>query len=328
MADENTDVVHRRTESIAAVLPAYNEAENLPDVVRELAAVLDGDFETWQILIVDDGSTDDTATALEGLEAEFPEVTAIRSRVNRGKSNALRVAFEAVTTDLVMLMDADGQDDPAALPVLLGQIDEGFDLVTGRRQVRHDRFVKRNTSKLYNAATAKLTGVEGSDFNSGFKLMQRDVIDQLNLYGELHRYIPVLAAWSGFRVTEVDVNHRDRLHGTSKFGRNRFWRGMLDLFTVKFLITYDRRPFHLIGGLGLAVGAAGVGLLVWMLIEWIAGDRIGDRPALLAGVTLLVVGVLLVSVGLLAELILHLHHERRRELHQLLTPRPDSPDGG
>lgn len=305
---------HLRAESICAVLPAYNEAENLPEVVDELAAALRSEFAEWQILVVDDGSTDDTAAILDDLEARVPEVTSIRIRVNQGKSNALRVAFEALSVDLIMLMDADGQDDPAALSVMLEQIDAGFDLVTGRREVRHDRFVKRNTSKLYNLATAKMTGVDGSDFNSGFKLMRRTVGDNLSLYGELHRYIPVLAAWSRFQVTEVDVNHRDRLHGSSKFGRNRFWRGMLDLFTVKFLITYDRRPFHLIGGLGIALGAAGVALMLWMLIEWIMGTEVGNRPALLAGVTLFMVGVLLVSVGLLAELILHLHYERRRDL--------------
>lgn len=313
-----------RDESICAVLPAYNEAENLPDVVSELAAALRGQFPKWQILVVDDGSTDGSATVLDDLEARFPEVTSIRSRVNRGKSNALRVAFEANTADLVLLMDADGQDDPASLPLMLEQIDAGFDLVTGRREVRHDRFVKRNTSKFYNWATASLTGVEGSDFNSGFKLLRNDVAETLSLYGELHRYIPVLAAWNGFRVTEVAVNHRDRLHGASKFGRNRFWRGMLDLFTVKFLITYDRRPFHLIGGLGLALGAVGVGLMLWMLIERIMGNAVGNRPALLAGVTLLVVGVILVSVGLLAELILHLHHEQRRDL-QRERDRPQRP---
>ena len=313
-----------RDESICAVLPAYNESENLPEVIGELADALGAEFGTWQIVVIDDGSTDDTAAVLDDLESRYPELMSIRSRVNGGKSNALRMAFESVSADLVMLMDSDGQDDAAALPLLLEQIDSGFDLVTGRRHVRHDRFTKRNTSKLYNLATAKMTGVEGSDFNSGFKVMRGSVADELSLYGELHRYIPVLAAWSGFQVTEVDVNHRDRLHGTSKFGRNRFWRGMLDLFTVKFLITYDRRPYHLIGGVGLAVGAVGAGLLVWMLIEWIMGNEVGSRPALLAGVTLLVVGVLLVSVGLLAELILHLHHERRRELQRSLRRNPPS----
>lgn len=303
-----------RSESICALLPAFNEAENLPEVVDELAATLPRHFARWRILIVDDGSTDETNVVVAELQQRYEQLEAIHLRVNRGKSNALRVGFESICEDLVVLLDADGQDDPGEISSLLETLDMGHDLVTGCRSVRMDRFVKRTTSRVYNRATSTLTGVDGQDFNSGFKLMRREVAESINLYGELHRYIPVLAAWLGFRVTEVTVNHRDRLHGVSKFGRSRFWRGMLDLLTVKFLTTYDRRPFHLIGGAGLGVGAVGSGLLLWMLVERLAGHGVGDRPALLAGVTLVVVGVQLVSVGLLAELFLHLHHERRRGL--------------
>ena len=158
-------------------------------------------------------------------------------------------------------MDADGQDDPDELPRLLAALDGGLDLVTGRRAVRNDRFIKRNTSKLYNGVTAKVTGVPGKDFNSGLKAMRRELADSLEMYGELHRYIPVLAVWNGFRVGEVDVEHHERLHGTSKFGRARFWRGFLDLVTVKFLTTYTARPFHLFGGIGFVIGFIGIGLL-------------------------------------------------------------------
>ena len=299
------------TDSICAVLPAYNEADNLPDVITELAEHLAVHFTEWRILVVDDGSTDDTAAVLAELESQHRQLGHLHIRTNRGKSNALRVAFENIHDDLIVLLDADGQDDPSELGALLESLHAGHDLVIGRRADRQDRFVKRLTSQVYNRTTAAISGVSGTDFNSGFKLMRRAVADELNLYGELHRYIPVLAAWAGFNVTEVDVNHRNRLHGTSKFGRSRFWRGMLDLFTVKFLTTYDRRPFHLIGGSGIAVGAVGFSLLVWMLIERLAGSAIGSRPALLAGVTLVLVGVQLISVGLLAELLVHLHHQQR-----------------
>ncbi|NNE74849.1 MAG: glycosyltransferase family 2 protein [Acidimicrobiales bacterium] len=298
--------------SICAVLPAYNEAENLDEVIEELATVLAGRFAHWRIMIADDGSTDETVQVMARLTAESPSVSHLRLRQNGGKSQALRTALDGLDADLVLLMDADGQDDPGELYALLGALDAGADLVTGRREIRNDRFVKRNTSKLYNAATARMTGVEGRDFNSGYKLMTGEVAASLNLYGELHRYIPVLASWEGFKVAEVDVNHRPRAHGSSKFGRNRFWRGMLDLFTVKFITTYSRRPFHLIGGAGLSVGLIGGVLLAWMLIERIAGNEVGNRPALLAGITLTVVGVQLVSVGLLAELIVLLDNRRRR----------------
>ena len=194
---------------------------------------------------------------------------------------------------------------------MLELLDNGYDLVTGRRSVRNDRFIKRNTSKIYNAATAKVSGVDGKDFNSGFKAMRGEVAKSVEMYGELHRYIPVLAAWAGYRVTEVDVDHRARIAGRSKFGRSRFWRGFLDLVTVKFLTTYDARPFHLIGGLGVLLGLAGAVLLGWMGILRLTGEGIGTRPALIIGVLCAVVAVQLITVGLLAELIIHLQRRRR-----------------
>jgi Glycosyl transferase family 2 len=212
-----------------------------------------------------------------------------------------------------VLMDADGQDDPRQIPRLLAALDadDRLDLVTGRRAVRNDRFVKRTTSRLYNRATSLVTGVSGRDFNSGFKAMRRELATGLELYGELHRYIPVLAQWRGFRVGEVDVEHQPRRHGVSKFGRARFWRGFLDLITVKFLTTYTGRPFHLFGGLGLVMGLAGSGLLTWMLVERIMGEQVGTRPALMAGVLLVVVAVQMVMLGLLAELSVYLRRPRR-----------------
>jgi dolichol-phosphate mannosyltransferase len=176
--------------------------------------------------------------------------------------------------------------------------------------VRNDRFVKRTTSKLYNGATAKVTGVPGRDFNSGLKVMRTELAQTVELYGELHRYIPVLAVWNGFRVGELDVEHHERRHGRSKFGRARFWRGFLDLVTVKFLTTYTARPFHLFGGLGFIIGLIGAGLLAWMAIERALGETIGTRPALQAGVLLVVVAVQMVSLGLISELMVNLRRRR------------------
>jgi dolichol-phosphate mannosyltransferase len=287
---------------ISVILPSYNEAENLPFVIPELADKLADLFTEWQILVVDDGSTDDTTQVLHRLQDEFPRLRSIRMRRNGGKSEALQAAFDVVDAELIGLMDADGQDDPAELEKLLGAIDDGYDLVTGRRSIRHDRFIKRNTSKVYNWTTAKVSGVDGHDFNSGFKLMRRDVAENLDLYGEMHRYIPPLAEWAGFRSTEVDVNHRERHAGSSKFGAARFWRGFFDLITVKFLTTYDARPFHLIGGAGLLCGFVGTILLIWMGVTWLRGGPIGTRPALLTGIFLVLVSIVLLLVGLLAEL--------------------------
>lgn len=288
--------------SACVLLPAYNEAENLEAVVDEIVSVLNGEDLEFEILVVDDGSTDNTGAVLKTLADRMSNFRALRLRRNFGKSAALDAGLAATDSDIVILMDADGQDDPHGIPLLMAKLDEGYHLVTARRSIRNDRFIKRNTSKLYNSMTSRVSGVEGRDFNSGFKIMTRGLARELKLYGELHRYIPVLAEWMGFRSTEVDTDHRARLHGETKFGRSRFWRGMLDLITVKFLTTYDRRPFHFMGGLGLLSSFAGTALLAWMLVLRIAGETIGNRPALLTGVLLLLAGIQLVTLGLLAEL--------------------------
>jgi glycosyltransferase involved in cell wall biosynthesis len=310
---------------ICVILPAYNEADCLPKVIPELAGVLEGRFSSWEILVVDDGSTDESIEVLDKLKAEFPALRTIRQRRNFGKSEALRTAFDAVDADLVGLMDADGQDDPAELEKLLAKIDEGYDLVTGRRSIRHDRFVKRTTSRLYNWTTSKVSGVEGRDFNSGFKLMRGDVAKSLDMYGEMHRYIPPLAAFAGYRTTEVDVEHRQRLAGDSKFGKSRFWRGFFDLITVKFLTTYNARPFHLIGTAGLISGFVGGLLLLWMLEVKLTGGAIGTRPAFLCGVFLVVVSVQVILFGLLAELLIY---ESRRRPSRLSTTQVEVDDRG
>ena len=299
---------------ISVIMPAYDEAPNLAEIVPRTVAVLEGVGTTFEVVVVDDGSTDETRSLLRRLSDAHPGVRSLRLRRNCGKSTALQAGFDHTDGEVVVLMDADGQDDPAEIPALLDALAAGADLVTGRRVVRHDRMVKRNTSKLYNRVTAGVTGVAGRDFNSGLKAMTRSVADAVELYGELHRYVPVLAAWAGFTVAEVDVAHHARLHGTSKFDRSRFWRGFLDLLTVKFLTTYTARPFHLFGGIGLLSGMLGAVLLAWMGVSKLAGNAVGQRPALLIGVLLVVVGVQLMSLGLLAELVVHYRRPRSSEV--------------
>lgn len=293
--------------TVSVLLPAYNEAENLPAVVDELNGVLAGLGGAYEIVIVDDGSTDGTRGVLERLCARSEHVRALRMRRNVGKSAALAAGLESITSDVVVLMDADGQDQPTEIPRMLEALDGGLDLVTGRRAIRNDRFVKRTTSVLYNGVTARVSGVPGRDFNSGFKAMTRSVATSLELYGELHRYIPVLAFWQGYRVGEIDVEHRPRLHGTSKFGAARFWRGFLDLVTVRFLTSYANRPLHLFGAIGTLFSLAGSAVLLWLLIEQqVYGKGIGSRPALIAGMLLVIVGVQILSLGLIAQLLVHL----------------------
>jgi glycosyltransferase involved in cell wall biosynthesis len=305
----------RVSTDVSVILPSYNEAENLPSVVGEIVEQLGAAGLKFEILIVDDGSNDGTRRVASELVQQHEMVRAVRFRRNVGKSAALQLGLREAIGERIVMMDADGQDDPAAIPALLRALDGGLDVVTGRRADRQDRFVKRSTSKLYNAMTARVTGVAGHDFNSGLKAMRHDVADSLELYGELHRYIPVLAAWNGFVVGEVDVNHRRRLHGESKFKKARFWRGFFDLVTVKFLTTYTGRPFHLFGGVGFALSAIGSGILGWLFFDKLSGHQIGQRPALFAGVVLVLVGVQLLSVGLLAELIVHFRNTSLRRDH-------------
>jgi glycosyltransferase involved in cell wall biosynthesis len=300
--------------AVTVLMPAYNEAPNLVEVVPRTLHVLRSIAPLYEVVVIDDGSHDGTPDVMAELGKRHPELRLLRLRRNSGKSTALQAGFDHAQGETIVLMDADGQDQPEEIPRLLRALEDGLDLVTGRRVQRHDGFIKRRTSRLYNSATSAVTGVAGDDLNSGLKAMRRSVMTPLVLYGELHRYIPVLAHWNGFRVGEVDVEHAPRLHGRSKFGRARFWRGFLDLVTVKFITTYTGRPFHLFGGIGIAFGLVGAGLLVWMGILKLMGEGIGTRPALLIGILFVVVAVQLMTLGLLAELIVHFRRDRDPDL--------------
>jgi glycosyltransferase involved in cell wall biosynthesis len=315
----------RETVDVSVVLPSYNEAPNLVEVVPRVMSVLQDAGLVHEILVVDDGSNDGTPEVMAELGKRHPELRLLRLRRNYGKSTALQSGFDHARGEVIVLMDADGQDQPEEIPALLHALDGGLDLATGRRAVRNDRFIKRSTSQIYNRVTAAVTGVSGSDFNSGLKAMRREVMNPLVLYGELHRYIPVLAQWAGFNVGEVDVAHAPRLHGDTKFGRARFWRGFLDLFTVKFLTTYTGRPFHLFGGIGAVFGFVGGVLLTWMFVEKLLGEGIGNRPALFAGILFAVVGVQLMSLGLIAELIVHLRRDRDPQVFIEASGDPSAP---
>ena len=299
-----------RPPSISMVVPALNEAENLVETIPQAIAVLKGMNSDYEVLVIDDGSTDGTPEVMRQLCSEYPELKSIRLRRNAGKAAALSIGFDLAKNDVLVMMDADGQDEPREIPALVAKLDEGFDLVTGRRSDRQDRFLKRHTSQLYNATTAWVSGVPGRDFNSGLKVLRREVAETVDLYGELHRYLPVLAAWAGFSVTEVEVEHHLRLHGKTKYGVARFWRGLFDLCTVKFITSYNRRPFHLFGGAGFLSALIGTGLLIWMFIRHVMGQPVGDHPALITGVLFVVVAVQLLCFGLLGELLVYLFTTR------------------
>jgi len=292
------------------VVPAFDEAENLEVLVPRILdhlATMPGD---GHVLVVDDGSRDATPEVMAKLVANHDRVEVDRSVRNRGKAAALQRGFARAIeagASAVVMMDADGQDDPAELPRLVAQLDEGYDLVTGARVQRNDRFIKRHTSRLYNWATGRLSGAPGRDFNSGFKAMRPDVARDVSpmLYGELHRYVTVIAHWLGYRITEVPVQHHERMFGQSKYGIARFFRGFMDLMTVRFLMSYEHRPSHLFGGIGIVSFFVGIVVLGYLTVLRFMGETIGDRPLLIAGVLLVVVGVQLLLFGLLAELVVY-----------------------
>ena len=295
---------------ISVVVPVHDEERSVALLFEELAAALDPLERPWEVVFVDDGSADGTFGALTRLHAGHDEVRVVRLRRNFGKAAALQAGFEEAQGDILVTIDGDLQDDPTEIPRLLAKLEEGFDLVSGWKAKRRDPLSRRIPSRIFNRVTGRLSGLRLHDLNCGLKAYRVEVLRGLRIYGELHRFIPVLAHYRGFRVAELPVNHRPREHGRSRYGVERYVRGFLDLLTVTFMGRYRHRPLHLFGGVGLLLGAAGTAVLVYLTIVKLTGEAIGHRPLLTLGVLLVVVGVQLVSLGLVSELVAS-HHEER-----------------
>ena len=295
---------------ISVVVPLRDEELTVALLYDELLAVLEPLGLPWEVVYVDDGSRDGSWAALALLHADRDNVRVVRLRRNFGKATALQAGFAQAEGDVIVTMDADLQDDPAEIPRLLARLEEGYDLVSGWKTRRRDPLSRRLVSKIFNTVTGWLSGVPLHDMNCGLKAYRADVVRGLRLYGELHRFIPVLAHHRGFRVTELAVNHRAREHGRSRYGLERYVRGFLDLLTVSFLGRYRTRPLHLFGGLGLVLGVLGAGVLAYLTAIKIGGASIGGRPLLILGVLLVVVGLQFFSLGLIAEMVTRQHEER------------------
>ncbi|MHB1036865.1 MAG: glycosyltransferase family 2 protein [Pirellulales bacterium] len=296
---------------LSTVIPVYNEAQSLEPLVRELSEVARAQGYELDVVLVDDGSTDGSWQVIERLAAADPRVRGIRFRRNFGKAAALSAGFRAAWGELIVTLDADLQDDPREIPRFLAEIEKNLDVVSGWKKVRHDPWHKVGPSRVFNWMVSKLTGVRLHDHNCGMKCYRRDVFREVRLYGELHRFVPVLAAARGFRVGEVVIRHRPREFGRSKYGVRRFIKGFLDLLTVKFLTGFGQRPQHLLGTIGLVSFAAGTLGLTCLTLLWMVSGMLPDwdltllhqSPAVLYSVGALLLGGQLMSIGFLAELI-------------------------
>lgn len=297
---------------VSVVVPVLNEAESIGRLAREVQQAMGshGAAETgsgpWELVFIDDGSSDSTWQEIIRICGDDPRVRGIRLRRNMGKSAALAAGIRVSSGRIIATLDGDLQDDPAELPGMIARLDEPADLVAGHKAERKDPLGKRLPSKIFNAITSLVTGLKLHDHNCGLKVARREVFESVPLYGEMHRYFAAISHSNGFRVVEQPVNHRPRRFGTSKFGIERYARGGLDLLTVVALTRYSRRPAHLLGGLGLALGTIGMAALLYLSGLWLFTDQaIGNRPLLLMGVLFVLVAVQLTSLGLLAEMIVN-----------------------
>jgi glycosyltransferase involved in cell wall biosynthesis len=293
---------------ISIVIPLLNEEESLRPLFNEIKKSLRGISSDYEIIFVDDGSTDKSLAVIKDLARFDNKIRYFSFRKNYGKSAALQTAFRNVTGDAVITMDADLQDDPAEFPNLLKKLDEGFDMVSGWKKKRFDPHIKKYSSRFFNFITRFFSKVKIHDFNCGLKAYRKITVQNINVYGELHRYIPVLANWKGFSVAEIVVRHHPRRYGKTKFGISRFFKGFLDLITVIFTTRYIKRPMHLFGFFGFLAALAGIIINFVLTYEWFfvkPHAAIANRPVFFLGILLIIVGVQFFAIGLLGEIMVH-----------------------
>ncbi len=308
--NSNTKQMKGSGVTLSVVVPLYNEAESVFELHDQVCRVCDGVGISFEVIYVDDGSTDGSFEVLKGIHGKDPRAKVLQFRRNFGKSEALSAGFSVASGEMIVTMDADLQDDPAEIPRLMGKLNEGYDLVSGWKRKRKDPLTKRLPSWFFNRVTSLLTGIRIHDFNCGLKIYRREVTESLNVYGELHRYLPVIAHRGGFSVAELPVTHRVRKYGKSKFGSVRFARGAFDFLTITFLTRYKKRPLHLFGIFGFLSFFMGSLISLLLTYQKLVLDRdLSNRPLLFLGVLLIVVGVQFFSIGLLGEMITELRQK-------------------
>lgn len=290
---------------LSIVIPLLNEAESLPELYTGIKTELDKTGNTFEVIFIDDGSTDKSFEVIQKLHAQYPDnVKAIRFSRNYGKAAALSVGIEKASGDVIVTMDGDLQDDPVAIPEMLAKLNEGYDVVSGWKKKRFDPvFTKNLPSKFFNLTTSLMSGVKLHDFNCGFKAYKAPAAKTLEIYGERHRYLPALAHWNGFKIGEVIVPHHPRKFGKTKYGLSRFFNGPFDLMTLMFLHKYMKNPLHFFGRVGLLFGLAGSAVLAYFGVEWIITREMHIRPLVLLALGAIIMGIQFVSIGLVGEMI-------------------------
>ena len=311
--------------NISAVVPVYNETESLEQLHRELITILPNTGR-HEIIYIDDGSNDGSGNVLKEIADGDARVKIISFFRNYGKAAALAAGFRAAAGEVVITLDSDLQDDPGEIPAMIELLDQGWDMVSGWKKVRHDPLIRRLSSKFFNFVLRLMTGVSIHDFNCGLKVYRAEVAKSVEIYGGLHRYIPALAKYKGFKVTEKIVQHRPRPYGRTKYGPARYFHGLLDLITVLFLGRYFQRPLHFFGVIGLLLLGAGLVVSVYLTINWFMGIPIGNRPLFFLGILLIIVGIQFFSLGLLAELFVQRRH-REQQLVKEIYPDKSQPKG-
>lgn len=310
---------------ISLVIPLYNEVESLPELHGWIKKVMEENGYSYEVIFVDDGSNDGSWEIIKSLHEKYENVTGVKFRRNYGKSAGLNVGFEHTKGDVVITMDADMQDSPDEIPDLYNMImKDGFDLVSGWKKKRYDPLSKTIPTKLYNFVTSKMSGVHLHDMNCGLKAYRGDVVKNIEVYGEMHRYIPVIAKWAGFsNIGEKIVQHRPRKYGVTKFGLSRFIYGPLDLLSIMFMGKFGKRPMHFFGVIGTFIFFGGLGILAWLSADKILFNAIGiaNRPAFYLGILMVIVGIQLFIAGFLGELISRSSSERNSyKITEILNP--------
>ena len=294
-------------ETISIVIPLHNENESLPTLLQSIRTVLSGIGKQYEIVCIDDGSTDDSFATLQSLHKEYNNILRVfRFTRNYGKSAALSTGIREAKGDVIITMDADLQDDPVAIPDMLAKLDEGWDLVSGWKKKRHDPITFTLPSRLWNIINSIASGVKLHDFNCGFKAYRAIAAKSLDIYGERHRYLPTLAHWNGFKVTEIPVPHHKRQFGKSKYGFDKFFNGVMDMLTLLFLKRYLRSPLHFFGLIGFGLIIIGSSILGYFGIEWLLTGTMHIRPLTLLSVSAIIVGIQFLSFGFLAEMLIHM----------------------